>query len=81
MGTADYGNEGYKASGKMASAVLEEQPANAGCTLQSGKVFKNAGLFGPRVKILKNDLLNKKFRRHGQGLKFLSKAKPTNPPT
>ena len=47
-------------------------------SLQSGKGFKNAGLFGPRVKILKNDLLNKKFRRHGQGLKFLSKANPPN---
>ena len=46
--------------------------------LQAGKVFKNAGLLGPRVKTPKNDLLNNKFRRHEQGLKFLGEAKLTH---
>ena len=45
--------------------------------LQSGWNFKNAGRLGRRVKILRNDLLNKKFRRHEQGLNFLSEAKLT----
>ncbi len=45
----------------------EHEAAQRSGALQSGKVFKKAVHFDPRVKFLKKCLKNKKFRRMGKG--------------